>query len=105
MAELQLDDRHPMASTLVPHLLEQELPAGYYSDGQRLLAEWDFTQPADSAAAAYYNVVWRNLLELTFHDDLPSAAWPNGGGRWMLVGRGPARPARQHVVGRPRHRG
>ncbi len=85
MAELQLDDRHPMAPVLVPHLLEQDLPGGYYSDGQRLLAEWDLTQPADSAAAAYYNVVWSNLLELTFYDDLPSAAWPTGGGRWMLA--------------------
>ena len=32
-------------------------------------------QPADRqsrpAAAAYYNAVWRNLLELTFHDELP----------------------------------
>ena len=88
MAELQLDDTHPMAPALVPYLLEQDLPAGYSSDGQRLLADWDFTQPADSAAAAYYNVVWRNLLALTFHDELPSAAWPTGGGRWMLVVEG-----------------
>jgi penicillin amidase len=33
-------------------------------------------------------VVWRNLLELTFHDDLPEAAWPEGGGRWMLAVEG-----------------
>ncbi|MEJ7794868.1 MAG: penicillin acylase family protein [Nocardioides sp.] len=88
MAELQLDDRHPMAPALVPFLLEQDLPDGYNSDGQRLLADWDFTQPTDSAAAAYYNVVWRNLLALTFHDELPSAAWPTGGGRWMLAVEG-----------------
>jgi len=88
MAELQLDDRNPMAPALVPLLLEQELPEGYTSDGQRLLADWDFTQPADSAAAAYYNVVWRNLLALTFHDELPSAAWPTGDGRWMLAVEG-----------------
>jgi len=88
MADLQLDDRHPMAESLVPYLLQQDLPDGYSSDGQRLLADWDFTQPADSAAAAYYNVVWSNLLKLTFHDDLPSAAWPSGGGRWMLAVEG-----------------
>ena len=34
----------------------------YYSGGQRLLRGWDFTQDADSAAAAYFNAVWRNLL-------------------------------------------
>ena len=43
---------------------------GYYSDGQRLLRDWDFTQPADSAAAAYFNVVWSNLLAA----DLPRRA-------------------------------
>jgi penicillin amidase len=85
MAALQLDDRHPVAATLVPYLLDTPLPDGYASDGQRLLAQWDFTQPPESAAAAYYNVVWSNLLELTFHDNLPSAAWPTGGARWMLV--------------------
>ena len=88
MTELQLDDRNPMAATLVPFLLDVELPEGYYSDGQELLAGWDFTQPPESAAAAYYNVVWRNLLELTFHDDLPEAAWPDGGQRWMAVVEG-----------------
>ncbi|QBR92343.1 penicillin acylase family protein [Nocardioides euryhalodurans] len=88
MSELQLDDRNPMAATLVPYLLDVELPDGYLSDGQELLADWDFGQPADSAAAAYYNVVWRNLLELTFHDDLPEEAWPDGGQRWMAAVEG-----------------
>ena len=59
MASVQDDDRNPMAPVLTPYLLEIDLPAGYFSDGQRLLADWDFHQAADSAAAAYYNVVWR----------------------------------------------
>ena len=88
MTELQLDDRNPMAASLVPFLLDVELPGGYYSDGQERLAGWDFTQPPESAAAAYYNIVWRTLLELTFHDDLPEAAWPDGGQRWMAVVEG-----------------
>ncbi|WP_121253589.1 penicillin acylase family protein [Nocardioides ferulae] len=85
MLALQLDDENLLAPVLVPHLLEVELPAGYDSDGQELLADWDFGQPADSAAAAYFNVVWRHLLELTFHDELPEAAWPDGGQRWYAV--------------------
>ncbi|HEU4811851.1 MAG TPA: penicillin acylase family protein [Nocardioides sp.] len=85
MLDLQLDDRNPMAATLTPYLLDIDLPRGYYSAGQRLLRDWDFGQPADSAAAAYYNVVWRNLLELAFHDDLPEELWPDGGQRWMAV--------------------
>ncbi len=85
MAELQLDDRNPLAASLVPYLLDVELRRGYNDDGQRLLDDWDLDQPAESAAAAYYNVTWRNLLELTFHDDLPEDVWPDGGQRWMAV--------------------
>lgn len=85
MADLQLDDRNPMAPVLTPYLLEAELPGGYYSDGQELLEGWDFGQPAESPAAAYYNAVWRNLLEATFHDELPEDVWPDGGQRWFAV--------------------
>ncbi|CUR57814.1 Penicillin amidase [metagenome] len=85
MAGLQLDTHNSLAPTLVPYLLDIDLPAGYDSDGQRLLADWDFSQPADSAAAAYYNVAWKNILALTFHDELRESLWPDGGGRWWLV--------------------
>jgi penicillin amidase len=40
---------------------------------------------ADSAAAAYYNVVWRNLLDLTFGDELTGDLRPDGGQRWFAV--------------------
>ncbi|MDN4171608.1 penicillin acylase family protein [Nocardioides sp. SOB77] len=85
MLDVQLDDLNPMARTLVPHLLDIDLPHGYRSDGQRLLEGWDGSQPADSAAAAYYNVVWRTLLERTFHDELPEEVRPDGGQRWFAV--------------------
>ncbi|MDP2773162.1 MAG: penicillin acylase family protein [Nocardioides sp.] len=85
MLDLQLDDLNPMAPVLTPYLLDVRLGRGYPSGGQRLLADWDFRQGADSGAAAYYNVTWRNLLELTFHDELPEEAWPEGGQRWMAV--------------------
>ena len=88
LLDLQLDDRNLMAPTLTPYLLDLDLPGGYYSAGQALLRDWDFTQPADSAAAAYYNVVWRNLLAMTFHDDLPEDLWPDGGQRWFAVMEG-----------------
>ena len=74
-----------MAPTLVPYLLDVSLPAGYFGDGQLLLRDWNYTQPADSAAAAYFNVVWRNLLELTFHDEMRESLWPDGASRWWLV--------------------
>ena len=89
----------------MPYLLDVDLPRGYYSAGQRLLADWDFHQDADSAAAAYYNVVWRNLLDLTFHDELPGDLRPDGGQRWMAVVADLLRGPRQRVVGRPGDRG
>ncbi len=85
LARLQLDARNPIAPVLVPLLLRQLMTSEYYADGQRLLLDWDFTQPADSPAAAYFNVVWSNLLRLTFHDQLPASLWPDGGQRWIAV--------------------
>ena len=32
--------------------------------------------------------MWRNLLELTFWDELPESARPNGGSRWLAVVQG-----------------
>ena len=72
MEELQSDNRNPIAPALTPYLLEIELPTSYWDDGQEKLRGWDFTQDADSAAAAYFNVVWRTLLARTFH-----AGWPS----------------------------
>ena len=87
MVEIQMDSRNANAEMLVPTLLEIDGLGDYYGDGLDLLREWDYTQPADSAAAAYFNAVWRNLLALTFHDDLPEDRRPGGGGRWFEVVR------------------
>jgi len=85
MTALQLDTYNANAAELVPYLLSIELPTYYYRQGQRLLREWDFTQPADSAAAAYFNTVWSNVLALTFRDQLPETVWPDGDERWFAV--------------------
>jgi penicillin G amidase len=86
MVALQNDDLNPMARVLVPHLLDvEDLGSRYYHDGQELLRDWDFRQPADSAAAAYFNAVWRALLRLTFHDELRESLWPEGGQRWFAA--------------------
>lgn len=85
MSAIQLDTLNGFAPELVPYLLEVTPGLGYYTDGQALLETWDFTQPADSAAAAYFNVVWKNLLELTFADELPDSVKPDGDARWFEV--------------------
>ncbi len=85
MTALQLDDRSALADVLVPFLLQVDLPPGYRQDGQKVLRTWDRRSQADSAGAAYFNVVWRNLLELTFQDELRESLWPTGNARWWLA--------------------
>jgi penicillin amidase len=87
MSQIQLDDYSALAEEITPKLLKVRLPTAYYQAGQRLLADWDFHEDADSAPAAYFNVFWRQMLALTFHDDLPEDAWPLGGSRWWVVMR------------------
>jgi len=88
MGRLQLDTRHGFAPRLVPYLRDVDPGSRYYAAGLRLLKRWDYTQPPESAAAAYYNAVWRNLLALTFDDQLPDAVHASGGDRWFeVVGR------------------
>ncbi len=85
MAEIQLDTRNGFAPTFVPYLMNVFMPSQYLAAGQRLLERWNYKQPADSAAAAYYNAVWRNTLAMTFHDQLQESVWPDGSDRWFEV--------------------
>ena len=97
MASIQLDTQDSFAKVLVPALLAVPLePAGvdpeaddlleFTIEARDLLRDWDFSTPAGDeeagAAAAYYNAVWRNLLELLFDDELPAGLKADGGGRW-----------------------
>ncbi|MFG2843111.1 penicillin acylase family protein [Kitasatospora sp. NPDC048296] len=72
MQTLQLDNTSIMAKTLVPLLLKQQIDDPYVREAQDLLKDWNFHQDADSAAAAYYNGVWRNLLSLAFGQKFPA---------------------------------
>jgi penicillin G amidase len=86
MARIQLDTRNPMAPTLVPVLTSVDFSKDAFTrEAQQLLRGWDFTQPPDSAAAAYYNAVWRNLLRLGFDDELGVDLAADGGDRWFEV--------------------
>jgi penicillin amidase len=119
MSRIQLDTRNGFAPILVAHLLRIHLADASSSAGQRLLRSWDFMQPPDSAAAAYYNAVWNRLLALTFHDQLQrrvsgsctvplpggtsrvkpcalrATVWPDGSDHWFEVMR--------HLLAQPRN--
>jgi penicillin amidase len=82
MRGIQTDLRNPMAPSLVPLLLKAKVDP-FTRQAQDLLQGWDFSQGEDSSAAAYYNAVWSQLLQITFDDELPTGAQADGGGRWF----------------------
>jgi penicillin amidase len=79
------DDTIRFAADLVPILLKIKVSDPWVVEGQRTLVGWDYSATADSAAAAYFNVVCHNILKLTFRDELPQDLWPSGGDRWYAV--------------------
>ncbi|MGW4896701.1 penicillin acylase family protein [Kitasatospora sp. NPDC004240] len=72
MQSMQLDNTNVFAKTLVPLLLKVQIDDPYVREAQDLLKDWNFHQDADSAAAAYYNAVWRQLLSLSFGQKFPA---------------------------------
>ncbi|MFI8460818.1 penicillin acylase family protein [Kitasatospora sp. NPDC085464] len=92
MERITQDSYSGNAATLVPYLLRTEV-GPQAKAAQDLLRGWDFQQPADSAPAAYFNAVWRELQQSAFTDRLSRAglkayAYPDAGGRWWDVVRG-----------------
>ncbi|SDT06156.1 penicillin amidase [Microterricola viridarii] len=84
MAAIQADNFNANAAALAPVLAALPLRPEA-AEAQRLLANWDYSDDADSAASAYFNMIWRQLLAAMFHDKLPEGTWPAGGDRWFGV--------------------
>ncbi|MCX4747164.1 penicillin acylase family protein [Kitasatospora sp. NBC_01287] len=78
MQSMQLDNTSVMAKTLVPLLLKEQISDPYVRQAQDLLKDWNYNQDADSAAAAYYNGVWRQLLILAFGQKFPASIRAQG---------------------------
>ncbi|MEV8309902.1 penicillin acylase family protein [Streptomyces flavidovirens] len=71
MRTMQMDNSSEIAKLLTPHLLKIDVSDPNVRETQKLLEGWDYTQEPDSAAAAYFNAVWRNVLKLAFGNKLP----------------------------------
>ncbi|QDY77236.1 penicillin acylase family protein [Streptomyces qinzhouensis] len=71
MRTMQMDNRSEIATRLNPMLLKIDIKDPNVREAQKLLEGWDFSQEPDSAAAAYFNAVWRNILKLAFGNKLP----------------------------------
>ncbi|MFE6223455.1 penicillin acylase family protein [Streptomyces sp. NPDC057854] len=78
MRTMQTDNRSEIAALLNPLLLKVDISDPYVREAQKLLEGWDYTQEPDSAAAAYFNAVWRNVLKLSFGDKLPKEVRAEG---------------------------
>ncbi|MDO0927268.1 penicillin acylase family protein [Streptomyces sp. TG1A-8] len=83
MRQMQLDNSSEIAKLLVPRLLKLNLDDKDVRAAQKLLEGWDYTQDADSAAAAYFNAVWRNILKLAFGNKLPKELRAKGQCLWV----------------------
>lgn len=98
MQVIQGDTQNGIAKLLVPLLLKtgirdkddstaMTIDEKFAQDAVDLLKNWDYNEATDSAAAAYFNVVWATILKLTFADELPDGFKPDGGDRWFEVVR------------------
>ncbi|MEU1411576.1 penicillin acylase family protein [Streptomyces sp. NPDC005731] len=83
MRQIQLDNSSEIARLLVPKLLKIDVSDKNVREAQKLLEGWDYTQDADSAAAAYFNAVWRNILKLAFGNKLPKELRVKGQCLWV----------------------
>ncbi|MGW3359531.1 penicillin acylase family protein [Streptomyces bungoensis] len=83
MRQMQLDNSSEIAKLLVPKLLKINIDDKDVRQAQKLLEGWDYTQEADSAAAAYFNAVWRNVLKLAFGNKLPKELRVKGQCLWV----------------------
>jgi penicillin amidase len=83
MRQMQLDNSSEIAKLLVPALLKIDVGDKDVRKAQELLEGWDYTQDADSAAAAYFNAVWRNVLKLAFGNKLPKELRVEGQCLWV----------------------
>lgn len=81
---MQGDNKDLNAEKLVPYLLGTPIDPAL-EPARQLLEDWDFQAHMDSSAAALFESFWKNLLALTFHDELPEEFWPEGDSRWFVV--------------------
>lgn len=71
MRTMQMDNSSEIAALLTPMLAKINVSDPDVRSAQKLLEGWNYTQENDSAAAAYFNAVWRNILKLAFGDKMP----------------------------------
>ena len=84
MGDIQGDNYSAIAAALIPRLQQVRL-TGDAAEAQKLFDGWDYQVDADSAAAAYFNVIWRTLLQDMFTGKVDEGAHLTGGDRAFFV--------------------
>lgn len=83
MQKIQGDNYNMNADALLPALMQLPLSEPHMEEARALLQSWDRQNHMDSAQAALFETFWKNLLALTFHDDMPEEHWPSGSSGWF----------------------
>lgn len=86
MRDLQMDNHNALAEFMIPRLASAGIsPDEQAQQALELFADWDFQQTADSAAAAYFNAVWSQMVARMF--DAASPTTPSSGSDqfWQVI--------------------
>jgi len=84
---MQGDDLTSNSGDLVPLISQAHWSLPVQAQAYDILINWDGQSRMDSAGAAIFAAFWKNLLALTFHDNLPETYYPFGDSRWIEVVR------------------
>ncbi|MBL8056359.1 MAG: penicillin acylase family protein [Anaerolineales bacterium] len=86
IARIHGDNQNLGAGEVLPYLLALGFGEPELAQAQAELRAWDGQMDMASRPAAIYAAFFRQLLAATFHDDLPEAYWPGGGGdSWLTI--------------------
>ncbi len=85
LRQIQMDSWNELAAFLAPKLVA--LPTtDPTTEAVALLKDWDFTQPTDSAPAAFFNAVWRQMVTRMFDSAADTdLIYASGGDRYWQV--------------------
>jgi penicillin amidase len=88
MQRIQMDTTNELATFLAPKLAAMPTTP-QTADAVALLTGWDASQPVDSAAAAYFNAVWRQLVARMFDGESGTDVIQASGGDpfWQVIYR------------------
>lgn len=86
MRTIQMDSVNKLAEFMVPRMQTLPIPEEV-SEAYSLFSDWDYTQPVDSAPAAYFNAIWRHMVLRMFDAATNSEdITANGGDQfWQVI--------------------